>query len=267
MTTQITSRDKKLLYMLGIIVIVALFYILGIRPLNKRIDKTSAKLEDAQVTHDMIEAKLYHLDIVKNFEEKAKTMAGELSARYYDDMASSDVDKLITNKALGYGLKVINLGIRKGKEPVAYNPYVNSEEMAKQKEVADAIVAAAQEGTTEETQAEGSSEEVVDLDLLASINFDTGAYNVSDTTPADVYSTAVTLDVYGPHDKAQALLDELINDKAITVTAFEWSDVTTLPYQYVNGELVNLDNGSGARLVICFDMFMYDGTKFSEITE
>ena len=37
MTTGITARDKKLLYMLGIIVIVALFYIIGIRPLNRKI--------------------------------------------------------------------------------------------------------------------------------------------------------------------------------------------------------------------------------------
>jgi type II secretory pathway component PulM len=145
MTTQITSRDKKLLYILGIIVIVAMFYILGIRPLNKKIDKTSVKLDDAQITHDTIEAKLYHLEIIKSFEEKAMTMAEELSSRYYEKMPSSDVDKLITNKALGHGLKVINLGIRTGKEPVVYNPYVNSEEMTKQIEAAEALAALAEE--------------------------------------------------------------------------------------------------------------------------
>ena len=62
MTTGITARDKKLLYMLGIIVIVSLFYIIGIRPLNRKIAKLDDQIDDAQVEHDTIKMKLYQLD-------------------------------------------------------------------------------------------------------------------------------------------------------------------------------------------------------------
>ena len=58
MTTGITARDKKLLYMLGLIVIAALFFIIGIRPLNRKISKIDEKLDDAQVLHDSIKMKI-----------------------------------------------------------------------------------------------------------------------------------------------------------------------------------------------------------------
>ena len=72
----------------------------------------------------------------------------------------------------------------------------------------------------------------------------------------------MTLDVYGAHDKAQALLDELIKNPALRVTSFQWTDTTSLPYQYIDGELVQLEQENGNRLVINFDLYMYDGTDF-----
>lgn len=270
MATGITARDKKLLYMLGIIVIVSLFYIIGIRPLNRKIAKLEDKIDDAQVEHDTIKMKLYQLDMITDFKESAETMADKLSSRYYDRMVPADVDKLITNKALGYGLKVNNLSIQTGKEPANVLAYANSEAFAAQQRAMESAESSADsqaDSEASEDTASSVSDDMVDIDVLASINQESGIYEVTDTTSAEVYNTSMILDVYGLHDKAQALLDDIINDKALRVTSYQWTDMTTLPYQYVNGELVQVEQESGNRLVINFDLYMYDGSDFKAMAK
>ncbi len=288
MTTGITARDKKLLYMLGLIVIAALFFIIGIRPLNRKISAIEEKVDDAQVLHDSIKMKLYQLGMIEEFKESAEKMAKELSSRYYERQVAADVDKLVTNKALGYGLKVNNLSIQSSKEPVALLAYANSEAWAlKERAMEAAANAEAEEKDSStdkksdkedkksdkkdkdssEDDSKKASEGMVDIETIASINNEEGIYNVEDTTGADVYATTLMLDVYGPHDKAQAMLDEIIANKSFRVLSYQWSESTEFPYEYVDGELVQVVQENSDRLIINFDMYMYDGSAFKALTE
>ncbi len=293
MTTGITARDKKLLYMLGLIVIAALFFIIGIRPLNRKINAIDEKLDDEQVLHDTIKMKIYQLDMIEEFKQNAEKMTDELSSRYYERKVAADVDKLITNKALSYGLKVNNFGIQSPKEPVALVAYQNSEAWkAKQRaiEAAEYLLEASateenvnaveeetgkkskkknkdSKKTSDDKKDASELDGMVNIETLASINNDEGIYNIEDTTKADVYSASLMLDVYGNHDKVQALLDEIINNKAFRVTSYEWSDLTSSPFEYVDGELVQVAEESGNRLVVNFEMYMYDGSAFKALKE
>ena len=288
MTTGITARDKKLLYMLGLIVIAALFFIIGIRPLNRKISAIEEKVDDAQVLHDSIKMKLYQLGMIEEFKESAEKMAKELSSRYYERQVAADVDKLVTNKALGYGLKVNNLSIQSSKEPVALLAYANSEAWALKEGAMEAAANAEAEEKdsstdkksdkedkksdkkdkdSSEDDSKKASEGMVDIETIASINNEEGIYNVEDTTGADVYATTLMLDVYGPHDKAQAMLDEIIANKSFRVLSYQWSESTEFPYEYVDGELVQVVQENSDRLIINFDMYMYDGSAFKALTE
>lgn len=289
MATGITARDKKLLYMLGLIVIAALFFIIGIRPLNRKINSIEEKIDDAQVLHDSIKMKIMQLDMIEEFKSNAEKMTDELSSRYYERQMAADVDRLVTNKALGYGLKVNNFSIQSPKDPVALLAYVNSEAWAaKQKaieaaqyvldeeEAADEDTAANAKSDkndkdkgedTEDSSTTKASDGMVDIEALASINNEEGMYNIEDTTGADVYAASLMLDVYGSHDKVKALLDEIVDNKAFRVTSYEWTDLDSLPYEYVNGELVKIAEESGNRLIVNFDMYMYDGSAFKELLE
>jgi hypothetical protein len=63
MTTQaMTDRDKKLLYMLGFIVIIFLFVIIADRPLFRKIRATNKEIVKEQETHDTIELKLSRME-------------------------------------------------------------------------------------------------------------------------------------------------------------------------------------------------------------
>lgn len=290
MATGITARDKKLLYMLGLIVIAALFFIIGIRPLNRKINSIEEKIDDAQVLHDSIKMKIAQLGMIEEFKSNAEKMTDELSSRYYERQVAADVDKLITNKALGYGLKVNNFSIQSPKEPVALLAYANSEAWAAKQRALEAMEYALEEEKTAETNTvsdkdqdkkkkkdkdvdsqkekeDSASDGMIDIETLASINNEDGMYNIEDTTPADVYAASLMLDVYGDHGKVQALLDEIITNKAFRVTSYEWTDLTSLPFEYVNGELVQVAEESGNRLIVNFEMYMYDGSAFKDLTE
>ncbi len=277
MTTAITARDKKLLYMLGIIVIVALFYIIGIRPINRKITAINKDIDDEQVVYDTIKMKLYQLDLIEDFKVNAENMVEEMSSRYYEMMSSAEADKFITNKALSYNLKVNNLSIQTGKEPVSVLAYSNSEAWKLQEQAIEAAEMDTEllsdddiysEKTDKDNAADKSiNDNMVDIDQLASINLEGGIYNVSNTLPADVYATTMVIDVYGARDKTQAFLDDLIKNPALRVTSYQWTDMTTLPYQYVDGELVQIEQESGNRLVINVDLYMYDGTDFKKLAE
>lgn len=286
MATGITARDKKLLYMLGLIVIAALFFIIGIRPLNRKINSIEEKIDDAQVLHDSIKMKIMQLDMIEEFKSNAEKMTDELSSRYYERQMAADVDRLVTNKALGYGLKVNNFSIQSPKDPVALLAYVNSEAWAAKQKAIEAAqyVLDEEEAADEDTAANDKSDKdkdenaedssttkasdgMVDIEALASINNEEGMYNIEDTTGADVYAASLMLDVYGSHDKVKALLDEIVDNKAFRVTSYEWTDLDSLPYEYVNGELVKIAEESGNRLIVNFDMYMYDGSAFKELLE
>ena len=261
-TSSITERDKKLLYGLGLIVIVALFYIIGIRPLNNKIVKLEDKIDSAQVEYDTMKMKTYQLGLLKDFEESALNLNTELSGRYYEMMVPAEIDRLYTGKALGYGLKANNLTIQSSKEKAVLLPYNHSKAWSDyQAYYADGEEASA--ASKKEDDSEGLSQEE-NLDAIASLNDQLGMYYASDTSYADVYATRVTLDVYGNRDKAQELLDEIIDDPATRVTNFEWTSLTGIPLQYVDGELVSYEVENPGRLIVRFDFYMYDGTSFDK---
>ncbi|MBO6016287.1 MAG: type II secretion system protein M [Lachnospiraceae bacterium] len=256
----ITERDKKLLYVLGLIVIVALFFVIGIRPLNQRINKLEKKIAEAQELHDTIKMKLFQLDMLETFRVTCEEKVRELSSGYYEKMLPAEVDRLITDRALRYGLRVNNLRINTAREPVNLLPYVNSEAWKEEKE---ALL------ETEEAPAasDESVEGLVDVDALASIHADDGIYAVTDTTAAEVYATTMELDVAGDVQQERRLLDELIKNESMRVLSYEWTDMTSLPYQYVNGELTHIGGENGRRLVVRFDLYMYDGSDYAALTD
>ena len=261
-TSTITERDKKLLYVLGLIVIVALFYILAIRPLNNKISILEDKIDTAQVDHDTIQMKIFQYEMLEEFQENAIKLDEELSSRYYEKMVSADVDKMITGKSLGYGLKVNNLSIQTGRERFVLTPYTHSQNWEKYQEyLADSEDYDSSSSSKTDSETEDTT---VDLDAIASINDDYGMYYAADTASADVYATRVTLDVYGNREKAQRLLDEITKDKSMRVTSFEWTSLTGIPLQYVDGQLVSYEPDNAGRLIVNFELYMYDGKEFDD---
>ena len=264
MNTNITERDKKLLYGLGIIVIIALFFIGGIRPLHKSIAAKNEKIEEEQETHDIIQTKIMYIPVVSSYVESATANVDEKSSRYYEMMDSSAVDRMFTKYALKNKLTVADLRITMPENTVLFVPYPHSwSQELEDKRVEEAAAIAAAEEAEEETSSKSKKKSSKDTDVVSETKFDIDslASDATDTSGAGVYSVEVGLDVYGSEKGAIALLDELAVDKSIHINSYSWSDdVDSIIGFNSDGSIYRKKNTKA--LSISLSLMMYDPDSY-----
>ena len=120
MEATLTARDKKLLYILGFIVIAFVFGWILMRPVIRSIITTNEEIASAQALKQQNENKSLGLMsaqiLMDKFEEDLETATEE----YYAPMDSSEIDKMFTMYVLGFGLRAKDLALEE-------MPYKHSE--------------------------------------------------------------------------------------------------------------------------------------------
>ena len=127
MQTKMTERDKKLLFALVIIVIVFVIGYLGIYPLVKSVREINKEIEEQEALQSENEIKLTNLTIIQVDNEKMEEDIIEKRKDFYPVMAASDIDKLLTGKALSYNLYSYDLDIDVNDTVVSLVPYQYSD--------------------------------------------------------------------------------------------------------------------------------------------
>lgn len=123
MKLTITEHDKKLLYFLAIFVIVVGFGGLVIRPLVVANLQMSKKLEQAQEEKSNLEQKVgLSTSSKKVYDSLSKDLEKSVSD-FYPMMKSEEIDKMITDLLLDYGVFSRDLDIQMGTEEVQVKPY------------------------------------------------------------------------------------------------------------------------------------------------
>lgn len=141
MKLTITEHDKKLLYFLAIFVIVVGFGGLVIRPLVVANLQISKKLEQAQEEKSNLEQKVgLSTSSKKVYDSLSKDLKKSVSD-FYPMMKSEEVDKMITDLLLDYGVFSRDLDIQMGTEEVQIKPY--GKENVEEDEISTGIYAAA----------------------------------------------------------------------------------------------------------------------------
>lgn len=230
MTTNITERDKKLLYGLGLIVIVALFFIIAIRPLSHSIAEKEEKIEKEQITHDVMQTKIQYIPVVQAYVENMTKNVESKSKRYYDVMDSSKVDKLFTGYAINHNLIVSDLSITMPSDQVVFAPYPYSEAIQKQQQrIAEAEAKAALEAEAETKAATASSKDAKKAEAKKAVeearfDMDSLTSTATDTSGSGVFAVDVGLSVYGKKKNIQLLIDELMRNQSIHVASYSWGD-------------------------------------------
>lgn len=251
MTTQaMTDRDKKLLYMLGFIVIIFLFVIIADRPLFRKIRATNAEIAKEQETHDTIELKLSRMELLNSYKEQINERVDKYVVRYYPMMDSTQIDNLLTGYVLGEGLRAVDLFINMPDDAVILPPYPYSEAA---KELEDTGSA---EGTSDPDQAQVeaftnslNSEGIVDVDESASMT--------ESTALSGVYAADVNLTAFGGEGKLKSLVDKLQKDQSLRVVSYQWQEAPGAGFSYVDGQLVELTEAD-KQLSITLQVLMYD---------
>ena len=120
---KITQHDKKLLYFLAIFVIVVGFGFLVIRPLVVANLEVSKKLSVAQEQKSDLEQKVGLSTSSKKVYDTLLKDLEKSVANFYPMMKSEEIDKMITDLLLDYGVFSRDLDIQVGTDEVELKPY------------------------------------------------------------------------------------------------------------------------------------------------
>ena len=236
MQTKMTERDKKLLFALVIIVIVFVIGYLGIYPLVKSVREINKEIEEQEALQSENEIKLTNLTIIKVDNEKMEEDIIEKRKDFYPVMAASDIDKLLTGKALSYNLYSYDLDIDVNNTVVSLVPYQysdsgeNDDTDASEDDQEDAVDAV---DYLDNTYSSGSNSS----GSSSGGSTDTGdASSASDGTTTDmsavgIYVAYVNMRLGGNRADLEKFLDDMVaSGEKVRVVSYSWTEGRQLDY-------------------------------------
>ena len=276
MEATLTARDKKLLYMLGFIVIAFVFGWIVMRPIIKTINKTNESIASAEALKQQNETKNTGLMsaqiLVEKFEEDLATATEE----YYEPMDSSEIDKMFTMYVLDFGLRAKDLIISMPTAAEDETPYRYSELGKKLRSQKSSSTSSASSSSTalENTTVTGTTassagkggEGAEETPLMIEItktpleSYSEKQMLTKNTTAAGITSAEVTIVLTGSVEKTQRFLDDILTKPAIRVTGFSWEDMAPVVYTFEDGSVMVADSRD-RQLTIRLKLYMYDSEK------
>lgn len=236
MQTKMTERDKKLLFALVIIVIVFVIGYLGIYPLVKSVREINKEIEEQEALQSENEIKLTNLTVIQVDNEKMEEDIIEKRKDFYPVMAASDIDKLLTGKALSYNLYSYDLDIDVNDTVVSLAPYQYSDRGedddadAFEDDQEDAVDAADYLDNTYSSGSKSSGSS-------SGGSTDTGdASSASDGTTTDmsavgIYVAYVNMRLGGNRADLEKFLDDMVaGGEKVRVVSYSWTEGRQLDY-------------------------------------
>ena len=269
MEATLTPRDKKLLYMLGFIVIIFIFGWILMRPIIRSIIKTDEDIVSAEVLKQQNENKSMGLMSAQILMDKFEEDLEIATEEYYAPMDSSEIDKMFTMYVLEFGLRAKDLIIAMPTTALEETPYKHSEigELLAEREKSSASSSSSSSDiTTEGTSSDASSESISADDLLVNfVKTPMEAYaekqmTVKNTTASGVQAADVTIVLTGNGDRAQKLLDDILVKPSIRVTGFAWDDTPPVVRTLEDGTVLVSDSRE-KQLTVRLKLYMYDSEK------
>lgn len=111
MEVKMTDRDKKLLFLMIVVLIVIGFGYFVIFPSLSKITEKSTELSKLQKDWDARETKIISLAAKNKAYDELKAEYDENSAFFYPNMSSRDIEKMLTSFELSNGVTVRDMNI------------------------------------------------------------------------------------------------------------------------------------------------------------
>lgn len=209
MKMEMTDRDKKLLIMLAVFVIVVCIGYWGIYPIIKDISSINEKMQEQEDIRSMNELKLSQVALLDADNSTLEKSIVDARSAFFPVMTSAEIDRYFTDLVLSYNLHSYDLDIQMPTEETELQPYQYSEKAFNQalEDASGADTAAT--GTTSE-----SGEPLFDEEVM------TGIYTVN-----------VSLRLGGSEQDLSRLIDDLSgSDKKMRVCQYAWSEERSVNY-------------------------------------
>ena len=111
MTTEITARDKLLLYVVGMLAFIFFFVQFMLTPALEASDEAAASLAEAQQAQIAMQETIALAGTNAAAKTESWAALQQANANYYGLLSSSDLDTLVSNLELGHDLGPVSLDI------------------------------------------------------------------------------------------------------------------------------------------------------------
>ena len=220
MQVAMTERDKKLIVMLSIIVIVVSIGYWGIRPALKAMAVAKEDIIEQEEIKELNDMKLAQIPILEAKTEEYDEEVSKLKDEYLPYMNSDEIDKMFTGMVLERGLFAYDLDIALENVPAELSPYAFS------KMATDPYYVSSyeeDEDEEEDTSTESGMLNALDKELYGSTDTDEGNTNYNDV----VYRAHLVLRIGGDLDKLYKFVDDMeAYKKKILITGYRWNEST-----------------------------------------
>lgn len=247
MKMELTERDKKLLIFLAAFLVVVGLGAGIILPFFNKGTELDEKIVEAEIEKNERMMKVAGLPALVTREKAQKEKIAALRESFYKSMDETEIDKLLTERALGHQLLVKDLTIGEIKEDMEV-----SVDLYRGEELREAIAAAVEEATSTEN-AEGSDGQEAEAEEAGNAaEGDTGESippaNEGAVNLTGIKSVLVSLSLEGTRENLQAFLNGIVAaEPKERLVSFSWGE--------------NQDAGSSAyTLSVSAELYMWKET-------
>ena len=117
MTTEITARDKLLLYVVGMLAFIFFFVQFMLTPALEASDEAAASLAEAQQAQIAMQETIALAGTNAAAKTESWAALQQANANYYGLLSSSDLDTLVSNLELGHDLGACLAGHQRHRHP------------------------------------------------------------------------------------------------------------------------------------------------------
>lgn len=260
MKTNMTERDKKLLVGMFIGVIIVAVGYWGIRPQLKQYFALAEKIEKEEDTQKLNKQKLLNVGSIEVQADGYEEKIAERKDEFYPVMTSSEVDRMMTQMAVGHNLNVYDLSFNMPSSPTARLAYQNSslyawqlEAMANYSEegessASDKVDSLLDEEDSDEDSGEtndkssvpGKSEEDIMSDVMGG---EEGGYQPN----TDIYAVPVTITVGGDVYDLEQFIAEINNlDKRALLLGYSWGEFREVVRRDADGNIISSESSTSS---------------------
>lgn len=282
MKSNLTEKDKRLLLIMFIFVVVVGIGYWGILPQIKAYRELESEIEDQEVLKSINEQKVANVIFVESQCDEYEAAMAEDKEKFYDMMTEAQIDRMLTTMAIKNGLEAFSFSINIPDSPTERKAYIYSNLYQQQLQYEEAQKLAF------ESELEKEDEDLLDTsdskDKKDKKDKDSDdkkkepemvdIFGDTDTigTNTDIYAARVTFSLGGDEKDLHNFLNQIINsDKKILITSYSWGEYQTTK-DVVNPTVEEGEEGritqevvTSKSLTISMEIYMCD--KVAEVEE
>lgn len=254
MKTNMTERDKKLLVGMFIGVIIVAIGYWGIRPQLKKYFALQEKIEKEEDTKKINEQKMLNVGAISVMADGYEEKIAERKDEFYPVMSSSEVDRMMTQMAVGHNLNVYDLSFNMPTSPTGRLAYQNSslyawqlEAMANYSEddepsASDKMDSLLDEGDGEKDEDKQTTSDKTEEDIMSDVmGGEEGGYQPN----TDIYAVPVTITVGGDVYDLEQFIAEINNlDKRALLLGYSWGEFREVVRRDADGNIISSESST-----------------------